>query len=121
MDEHIQRLSPLHRRNAVTTTLIVGGIVIFAVSLFMRVTSVGTPGGLGGSGTSVSLLLVALGSLANPAIPLGAALFLIGVVNSIGRPSSRWLLITGNILCSLLLGTAVVWWVFTFLMLSFLG
>jgi hypothetical protein len=98
------------------------GIILLAASIFILATGVGGEHGLGSSyntipGGSISTVpgwAVVLGALSIPSIPMGVMLSLIGLVNTTKKPSLRWLRITVSILCGILLGLAVLW----FLLLS---
>ena len=124
MSEQIQLQEPQQRRRIVPTIFMTVGIVILAACIFIIVTGVGQQHGLGSTyisrpgytSSSVPGLLFALGALSFPGIPIGLMLLFIGLVNTTTKPSLRWLRVTVSILCSILLGLAVLW----FLLVLFL-
>ncbi len=117
MNEQIQAREPRQRRTIGPTIFMIAGIIFLAASIFILATGVGREYGLGsyynttpgGSISTVPGPLVALGALSIPSIPIGVMLVLIGLVNTTKKPSLRWLRITVSILCGILLGLAVLW------------
>ena len=126
MNEQIQARERRQRRAVGPTILMIAGIIFLAASIFMLATGVGREQGLGSSyistpgyfSSSIPGPLVALGALSIPSIPIGAMLFLIGLVNSTKKPSLRWLRITVSILCGIVLGLAVLWFLLLSVLLS---
>lgn len=105
--------------------LMIVGIILLAASIFILVSGVGNECGPGsycksGPGSFISIVpvwAVALSALSIPSIPMGVMLSLIGLVNTTKKPSLRWLRITVSILCGILLGLALLWFL---LLLAFL-
>jgi hypothetical protein len=106
--------------------LMVAGIIFLAASLFIIAFRIGTTDGLGTIHTirpgfesmTIPEPLLALGALAYPSLPIGVMLFLIGLVNTTKKHSLRWLRITVSILCSILLGLAILWFLIILALLS---
>jgi hypothetical protein len=117
MNEQIQAREPRQRRTVVPTIFMIAGIIFLAASIFILATGVGLEHGLGNCSIStpgyysscVPMPLVLLRALTPPGILFGVMLFLIGLVNTTKKPSLRWLRITVSILCSILIGLAVIW------------
>jgi hypothetical protein len=99
MNEQIQAREPLQRRTVGPTIFMIAGIIFLAASTFILTTGVVGNYGLGALSLGLSI----------PSIPIGAMLLLIGLVNTTKKPSLRWLRITVSILCGILLGLAVLW------------
>jgi hypothetical protein len=124
MSEQIQALEPRQRRTVGPIIFMIAGIIFLAASIFILVSGFGNGCGPGsycksGPGSFIGIVpgwAVALRALSIPSIPIGVMLLLIGLVNTTKIPSIRWLRITVSILCGILLGLAVLW----FLLLSVL-
>lgn len=127
MNEQIQARKPWQRRPVGPTIFMVVGIIFLVAIIFIFATGVGTMHGLGGTAIfyphggfmgSVPTPLFDLRALTVPGIPVGVTLFLIGLVNTTKKPSLRWLRITVRILCGVILGLAVLWFLLTLFLLS---
>lgn len=125
MNEQIQARQPRQRRMVDSTIFMITGIIFLAASLFIIAFKIGTPDGLGTIHTirpgfenmSIPAPLMVLGALAYPGTPIGLMLFLIGLVNITKKPSLRWLRIAVSILCGILLGLSVLWFLLVSLLL----
>lgn len=124
MNEQVQarQLRQLHIVGS--KVFMITGTTFLAVSLFIIATKIGTPDGLGSihivrpgfESMSIPTPLMVLGALAYPGTSIGLMLFLIGLVNTTKKPSLRWLRVIVSILCGILLGISVLW----FLLISLL-
>lgn len=99
MNEHAQVREPWQRKVANPIIFMIVGIIFLAANAFILATVSGPAAGI----------LAALQGLAIPGIPIGAMLFLIGLVNTTKKPSLHWLRRTVSVLCDILLGLAVLW------------
>jgi len=99
MNEHAQAREPWQGRETDPIIFMIVGIIFLAASTFILATVSSPAAGL----------LAALQALAIPSIPIGAMLFLIGLVNTTKKPSLHWLRRAVSILCDILLGLAVLW------------
>ena len=117
MSEQIQTQEPRQQRTVGPIIFMIAGIILLAASIFILVSGVGNGCGPGsycksGPGSFISMVpgwAVALRALSIPSLPIGVMLFVIGLVNTTKKPSLRWLRITVSILCGVLLGLAVLW------------
>lgn len=125
MNEQIQKQEPRQRGMLGPAILIIAGIIFLAASIFIISSGVGLDRGPGsyvhtdarGSIGIIPGWAVALGALAYPSLPIGVMLFLIGLVNTTKKHSLRWLRITISILCSILLGLAILWFLIILVLL----
>ena len=117
MSEQIQTREPRQRRTVTSIMFMIAGIIFLAASIFILVSGVGNECGLGsycksGPGSFIGMVpgwAVALRALSIPSLPIGVMLFVIGLVNITKQPSLYWLRITVSVLCGVLLGLAVLW------------
>lgn len=122
MNEQRQGLALRQRRMPWPIILVIVGTILLAASIFILLSGVGNQCGPGSycksaPGSFISIVpgwAVVLSALSIPSIPMGVMLLLIGLVNTTKKPSLRWLRITVSILCGILFGLAVLW----FLLLS---
>ena len=109
MKEQVQEWKPRKLMPAYPAFFMIVGSIFLAASIFILLRA-GVPGSSAGFvGLSV------------PGIPIGGMLFLIGLVNTTKRSSLHWLRVAVSILCGVLLGLAVLWFllVFTLLIVGF--
>lgn len=107
MNEQARARGPWQGRTTGPVIFMAVGILFLAVSTFILATTSSHAAGV----------LAALQALAIPSIPMGVMLFLLGLVNTTRNLSLRWLRISVSILCGILLGLAVLWFLLIFILL----
>ncbi len=85
------------------------GLILLGVSIFiLAARNIGIIGATI-SNTPTNILIGNALSYTPSSILISVMLFLIGLVNTIKKPSLRWLKITVSILCGIIIGIALLW------------
>ena len=129
MNEQIQNQKSWQRKSLGSTILMITGLIFMAFCIFVFVTRLGQPFGLGdirqtlphgGYAETIPEVDVVLSALAPQCFTLGLMLFLIGLVSTIKNPSLLSLRYFLTIIFLIIIGIAVLW-AFLVLVLLFSG